>query len=341
MKRLLKRSKVDKIGVIGAGGWGTAIAKLLIENGHDVTIWAYENEVAEEINNENKNSTYLPDIKLPEKLKATNDAKKLKKADFFIIAIPTKFLRKTLIDNKFDFNDKIVVNVGKGIEKDTLQTVSSVLIDCCGIERNNYVILTGPSHAEEVARNVPTTVVAAGFNHEKAILVQKIFTNERFRVYTSDDVTGCEIGGALKNVIAIAAGIVDGLEWGDNVKAALMTRGLAEMSRLGAILGANPLTFSGLSGLGDLIVTCNSHHSRNRALGEMIGKGKSIKQILNETRTVAEGINTTLSACSLGKKHNVEMPISEQMYRILFDEIAPVEALNDLMTRSTKREWWW
>jgi glycerol-3-phosphate dehydrogenase (NAD(P)+) len=341
MKSFLRRNKTRKIGVIGAGGWGTALASILVDNGHDVILWAYESEVADEINKKNKNSIYLPGVDLPKDLKATDDAKKLRKPEVYVVAIPTKFLRKTITDNKFDFEDKIVVNVGKGIEKDTLQTVSSILIDCCGTDRDNYVILTGPSHAEETARKVPTTVVAAAFNHEKAIEVQELFSNKYFRVYTSDDVTGCELGGALKNVIAIAAGVIDGLELGDNVKAALMTRGLAEMSRLGTALGANQLTFSGLSGLGDLIVTCNSRHSRNRAVGEMIGRGKTLTEILNDTKMVAEGLNTTQSAYSLGLKHNVEMPIAEQMYRILFENIDPLSALNDLMTRSTKREWWW
>ncbi len=341
MKSFLRRNKNQKIGVIGAGGWGTALAAILINNDHDVTIWSYELEVAEEITNNKENSTYLPGIKLPDKLKATNDPKKLKKSDAYVIAVPTEFLRSTIKDNKFDFKDKLIINVGKGIEKDTLQTVSSIMINCCGAEREQYVILTGPSHAEEVARNVPTTVVAAGFNHEKAIAVQELFTNKFFRVYTSDDVTGCELGGALKNVIAIAAGVIDGLELGDNVKAALMTRGLAEMSRLGTALGANPLTFSGLSGLGDLIVTCNSRHSRNRSVGEMIGRGKTLSQIINDTKMVAEGLNTTQSAYSLGLKHNVEMPIAEQMYRVIFENLDPLSALNELMTRRTKREWWW
>jgi glycerol-3-phosphate dehydrogenase (NAD(P)+) len=341
MKSILKRNKSKRIGVIGAGGWGTALAAILVYNGHDVTIWSYETDVADEINKKNENSAYLSGVKLPEKLKATTEAKKLRKSDAFVIAVPTKFLRSTIRDNNFNFQDKLVINVSKGIEKDTLQPVSSILIDCCNIDRDNYAILTGPSHAEEVARNVPTTVVAAAFNHEKAVEVQELFTNQYFRVYTSDDVTGCELGGALKNVIAIAAGVIDGLELGDNVKAALMTRGLAEISRLGTALGANPLTFSGLSGLGDLIVTCNSRHSRNRAVGEMIGKGKTLEEILKETKMIAEGLNTTQSAYSLGLKHNVEMPIAEQMYRVIFENIEPLSALNELMTRSTKREWWW
>jgi len=341
MKSLFKKNRSKRIGVIGAGGWGTALAAILVNNGHDVNMWSYESEVADNINKDNENYTYLPGVKLPNKLKATNDPNKLKKADGYVIAVPTKFLRSTIKENKFDFQDKLVINVGKGIEKDSLQTVSNILINCCEVHRDNYAILTGPSHAEEVARNVPTTVVAAAFNHEKAMEVQDLFNNQYFRVYTSDDVTGCELGGALKNVIAIAAGVIDGLELGDNVKAALMTRGLAEMSRLGTALGANPLTFSGLSGLGDLIVTCNSHHSRNRAVGEMIGRGKTHDQILKETKMVAEGLNTTQSAYSLGMKHNVEMPIAEQMYRIIFENVDPLSALDDLMTRSTKREWWW
>lgn len=341
MKSFLRRNKVEKIGVIGAGGWGTALAKLLTENGHAVTLWSYEKEVENEINKKHENSIYLPDVKLPPNLKATSDAKKLNKVDTFVVGVPTKFLRKTLTGNEFNFQDKMIVNVGKGIEKDTLNTVSSILIDCCGVDPSNYVILTGPSHAEEVTRNIPTTVVAAAFNQKNAMIVQDLFTNPNFRVYTSDDVTGCELGGALKNVIAIAVGIIDGLELGDNVKAALMTRGLAEMSRLGTVLGANPMTFSGLSGLGDLIVTCNSRYSRNRALGEMIGKGKSLDEILSETKMIAEGVNTIQSAYSLSLKHNVEMPITEQMYKILFENVTPITALNDLMTRSTKREWWW
>ena len=341
MKSFLRRNKSERIGVIGAGGWGTALAQLLTENGHTVTLWSYEKEVENEINKKHENNNYLPGVKLSPNLRATSDAKKLNKVDTFVVAVPTKFLRETLIENKFNFQDKLIVNVGKGIENDTLKTVSDVLIDCCGIIQDNYAILTGPSHAEEVTQNLPTTVVAAAFNQKNAMIVQDLFTNPNFRVYTSDDVTGCELGGALKNVIAIAVGIIDGLELGDNVKAALMTRGLAEMSRLGTVLGANPMTFSGLSGLGDLIVTCNSRHSRNRAVGEMVGKGKRITDILGETKMIAEGVNTTRSAYSLGLKHNVEMPIAEQMNKILFENVTPITALNDLMTRSTKREWWW
>ncbi|MFP4370105.1 MAG: NAD(P)H-dependent glycerol-3-phosphate dehydrogenase, partial [Candidatus Kapaibacterium sp.] len=210
-----------------------------------------------------------------------------------------------------------------------------------GVRPGKFAVITGPSHAEEVARHLPTTVVTASENHSLAEKIQDLFTQPYFRVYTSEDLTGCETGGSLKNVIAIAAGIIDGLGLGDNTKAALLTRGLAEMSRLGIALGANPLTFSGLSGLGDLFVTCNSKHSRNRRVGEKIGKGKTLEEISKETKTVAEGVFTAESAYYLGLKHNVEMPIAEQVFKILFEGREPTEAIKGLMARSTKREWWW
>lgn len=331
----------QNIGVIGGGGWGTAISCLLINNNFEVKIWTYEKEVTDEINKYKKNSIYLPDISLPKSLVATNDLNEFADYDFIIFAIPTQFIRNICSKIKFKLDTKKIVNLAKGIERKTLFRVSEIMNDVLKLEPYNYAILTGPSHAEEVARKVPTTVVTASENPFFAKLVQSIFSNDYFRVYTSDDVIGCEIGGALKNVIAIASGIIDGLHLGDNTKAALITRGLAEITRLGVAIGANSLTFSGLSGLGDLIVTCSSKFSRNRMVGELIGRGKTLKQIINETKMIAEGISTTESAYELSKKHGVEMPITEKIYQIFNNQISPSQAIYELMTRQSKREWWW
>lgn len=331
-----------KIGIIGAGGWGTSVAKVLSENNHRVILWTHEKDVVEEINKSNTNSKYLPSVLLLNThIKATYDVSDLRFCDFYILAVPTQFIREVFQIYKFPIKDKIIVNLSKGIEKNSLMRVSQILKDVIGVNEKQYVVLTGPSHAEEVSRRTPTTIVAASEMIENAKQIQNIFSNKYFRVYTSGDVIGCEIGGALKNVIAIAAGIIDGLGIGDNTKAALITRGLAGMGRLGVALGANPITFSGLSGLGDLIVTCNSKHSRNRYVGEQIGKGRKLKEILSEMKMVAEGVETTISAKQLSQKHQVELPITEQVYRILFDDVNPLEAIASLMTRETKHEWWW
>jgi len=330
-----------QISIIGAGGWGTALAKLLIENGYDVLLWSFEPEVAQEINTNHSNSVYLRNISLPINLTATSSLDDVLINDLLILAVPTQFIVDTLSKTDIDFSRKNIVNVAKGIEKNSLKRISEILADNFNVQLDSYAIITGPSHAEEVARKIPTTVVAASENLLLAKEIQNIFSNNYFRVYSSDDVIGCELGGAVKNVIAIAAGIIDGLGLGDNTKAALITRGLAEMSRLGIALGANAQTFSGLSGLGDLIVTCNSRFSRNRFVGEQIGKGKSYESIVSEMKMIAEGVFTTQSAYDLGLKHGVELPIVEQVHRILFENVKPLDAINDLMTRKTKREWWW
>lgn len=335
------KDNLHQIGVIGAGGWGTALAALLAKKNFDVHIWSHETDVVDDINHNHCNSLYLSNVSLPGTLIATDNFSQLSDADLFVLAIPTQFIRSTLAKFNIDFNGKIVTNVAKGIEAETLLTVSKLLADSSNVTPDNYVVLTGPSHAEEVSQNVPTTIVAASDNYDSTHLVQKVFTTDTFRVYTSDDVIGCEIGGSLKNVIAIASGIIDGLKLGDNTKAALITRGLAEISRLGIMLGANPQTFSGLSGLGDLYVTCSSRHSRNRYVGEQIGLGRTIAEINSEMKMVAEGIKTTKSAYYLSIKHDVELPIVEQIYKILFEGVAPMNAIHDLMTRKTKREWWW
>lgn len=327
--------------VIGAGGWGTALASRLAINSHEVFLWALEEEVADSINNLNENPEFLPGAKLPKGIVAVNEFSALKKADYVVLATPTQFIRPLLEDKKSLLQNKPVINVAKGIERNTLFRVSEILADVIDIRQENYAVLTGPSHAEEVIRNVPTTIVAASWDPSFSKIVQELFSDEKFRVYTSDDVIGCEIGGSLKNVIAIAAGIIDGLELGDNTKAALITRGLAEISRLGTALGAKHMTFSGLSGLGDLFVTCNSRHSRNRAVGERIGRGMKLDDIIASTKKIAEGIYTTESAYNLGRDHKVEMPIAEQMYEILFRNILPTDAIRNLMTRRSKGEWWW
>ena len=330
-----------QIGIIGAGGWGSALANILAGKGHSVTIWSFEQDVVDDININQKNSVYLPGYSVHQNVWASIDSNDLSNSDIFVQATPTQYIRQTIGKYHFDFGQKIVANVSKGIEQNSLLRISELLYDAAGIKSRNYVVLTGPSHAEEVAKNIPTTVVAASKEHDSAKFIQEVFTTPVFRVYTSEDITGCELGGSLKNIIAIAAGIIDGLGLGDNTKAALITRGLAEITRLGVMLGANPNTFSGLSGLGDLFVTCSSRHSRNRYVGEQIGRGKTLQEIQNEMKMIAEGVSTTNSAFALAKKHDVELPIVEQVYKILFENVKPADAIRELMTRQTKREWWW
>jgi glycerol-3-phosphate dehydrogenase (NAD(P)+) len=328
-----------KTGIIGAGGWGTALAIVLASNQHQTTLWTRSQSVADEINQLHTNSVFLPDITISKAIRATTNPRDLDDTDLLVIAVPTQYIRSILNEYHFSLTNKIIVSGAKGIERHTLLRVSEILADVAGIT-DKFAVLTGPSHAEEVARLMPTTVVSASLQPEIARSVQKAFTTSAFRVYSSADVIGAELGGALKNVIAIAAGIIDGVKMGDNTKAALITRGLAEMTRFGTTLGANAYTFSGLSGLGDLFVTCSSHHSRNRRVGEQIGAGKSLAEILAETQTVAEGVSTSESAFELSRKHGVEMPIVEQVYRILFDGKSPRKAINELMIRRAKPEQW-
>jgi len=328
-----------KTGIIGAGGWGTALAMVLAENHHQTTLWTRSEAVANEINQFHTNNIFLPDITIPTTIRATTNPKDLDDTDLLVIAVPTQYIRTILNDYKFNLAGKIIVSGAKGIERHTLLRVSEILNDIAGIT-NTFAVLTGPSHAEEVARLMPTTVVAASTDSIIANKVQKAFTTSTFRVYSSSDVIGAELGGSLKNVIAIAAGIIDGVKMGDNTKAALITRGLSEMTRFGKALGADAHTFSGLSGLGDLFVTCSSQHSRNRRVGEQIGSGQSLAEILSGTQTVAEGVSTSESVYELSRKHGVEMPIVEQVYRILFEGKSPSKAINDLMIRRAKPEQW-
>ncbi len=330
-----------KVSVLGAGGWGTTLAMLLNENGHEVTLWEFNKTYADTLRNHRENFYYLPKVKISDKIFITNNAlEAVQNKELIIIAAPTQYIRKSLSSiSDFDFGDCYVVSVSKGIENNTLLLVSDMLLDIFKkIKRNNLACLSGPSHAEEVSRKVPTAVVCASENIEAAKTVQKIFSNEYFRVYTSSDLIGVETGGALKNVIAIAAGISDGAGFGDNTKAAIMTRGISEIMKLGVKLGAKKETFYGLSGIGDLIVTCSSQHSRNRTVGFQIGKGKKLQEILSEMKMVAEGVPTSKAAFELSGKLNIELPIIEEVYRILFEGANPIESTRNLMLRSLKEE---
>jgi glycerol-3-phosphate dehydrogenase (NAD(P)+) len=332
--------EIKNIGIVGTGGWGTAISIILALKGFSPLLWSFESATAEEITSQRTNSVFLNGVELPPSVRATDNLSDLRDSDIVVFAVPTQFIRSVLSSFPFDLKDKIVINLAKGIEKNTHLRVSQIFAESGRIVPENYLIMTGPSHAEEVALLTPTTIVAASHNHNNEQIIRDTFSTETFRVYSSDDVIGAEIGGALKNVIAIGAGIVDGLGLGDNTKAALITRGLAEMSRLGMALGAKERTFSGLAGLGDLYVTCASRHSRNRRVGEQVGKGRTLAEVLSEMKMIAEGVSTTQSAYELGKIKDIELPITEQVYKILFENVLPKDAISDLMNRETKREWW-
>lgn len=328
------------ISVLGAGGWGTALALVVSANDHNVTLWARSQDTIAQMRRSRINAAYLPGVVIPESIHLTHSVEETANADLVLVAVPTQYIRPAFEEYGFDVKDKIVVSVSKGIERGTLLRVSEVLRHVAGVPNELFASLTGPSHAEEVARELPTTVLAAAQSEDIAKTVQKAFTRPSFRVYHSDDVIGAELGGSVKNVIAISAGIVDGLGMGDNTKAALITRGLAEITRLGVALGAKPLTFSGLSGLGDLVVTCASKHSRNRSVGEQIAKGKTLEQIRRETQQVAEGVFSSESVYVLSKKVGVEMPIVQKVYEVLFEHKPAQQAMYELMTRESKPENW-
>ena len=330
-----------KISVLGAGGWGTTLAILLHYNGHEVTLWEYKKNYSKILSKTRFNDTYLPGIKIPKEILITHDLEEstLDK-NMIVLAVPSQFLRsvtKHIVPSHI--KSSILVSVAKGIENSSLMTMSQMLKDeIPSLSGDQVGVLSGPSHAEEVSRRIPTAVVTASQNVETTKSIQAAFITSYFRVYGSTDILGVELGGAFKNVIAIGAGIVDGAKFGDNTKAAIMTRGIAEISRLGIALGAQPDTFAGLSGMGDLIVTCMSKHSRNRYVGEQVGSGKRLKIVLKSMQMVAEGVETSRSASMLGKKHKVEIPITTEVYRILFEDKDPVKATTDLMTRDMKME---
>ena len=329
------------ITVLGAGSWGTTLALLLYSGHHEVTLWTYNSGHARSMQETHYNSDFLPDIPLPNDLVITSDLiKAIEKSDFIVAAIPTQYIRSVFEQlGDVDLSKKIIVNVAKGIENNTLMTISEIIEDCCPtVKPKHQAILSGPSHAEEVSRNIPTAVVAASPSLETAQLVQQTFLTPYFRVYANNDLRGVELGGALKNVIAVAAGISDGIGFGDNTKAALLTRGIVEITRLGVAMGAEQSSFSGLSGIGDLIVTCMSKHSRNRYVGEQIGKGRKLDDIVNEMLMVAEGVATTQSVYELSEQYGIDMPIAAEVYRMLFGGKDPHQATEELMTRDVKVE---
>ncbi len=331
----------EHIAVLGAGSWGTALACHLAENGYPVKLWARRREQAEELAAIRENRRYLPGVRLPVNLTVTHDLPVvLAKARFVVFSVPSHSFRQVL-RQALDYvrEDAVIVNTAKGIEENTMLRLSEVYSEeTGGWGAINYVALSGPSHAEEVARKMPTAVVVASGSERAAELAQDLFMSDSLRVYTNPDLTGVEIGGALKNVIALGTGIIDGLSGSDNAKAALMTRGLAEITRLGVAMHANPLTFAGLAGLGDLIVTCTSRHSRNRRAGIEIGRGKTLQEALAGVNMVVEGVRTTRAAYGLAKRWGVEMPITEQMYRVLFEGLPPKLAVKNLMTRTKTHE---
>lgn len=326
-----------KISIIGAGSWGTALALLLNDNGHDVTIWSLIEEEVAMLNEKREHITKLPGIPLPETILITSDLEEaVKDREMLILAVPSKFVRSTAdLLSEVVTTEQILVNVAKGLEDETLFTPDQVLSD---VLDNPVVVLSGPSHAEEVARKIPTSVVVASKDETIVKKVQNTFMNDVFRVYGSQDVLGVEMGGALKNVIALAAGISDGLGYGDNTKAALMTRGIYEIGRLGMAMGATMDSFAGLSGVGDLIVTCTSMHSRNRRAGILIGEGATLDEALEEVQMVVEGVYSAKAALALAKKYGCEMPIIEQVNKVLFDNKDPRTAVMDLMGRDKKFE---
>lgn len=330
-----------RIAILGAGSWGTTLACLLAGNNHAVSVWSYREEHAHIIRTKHENPSFLPGIRIPESINATSDlADAVEGANCIVTAVPSQYLRnvvRRLKDRSWE--NTLIVNVAKGIENDSLMTMSEMLHDVLPhLPAQNICTLSGPSHAEEVVKRIPTTVVVASVSGETARRAQEVFMTPQFRVYASTDLKGVELGGALKNVIAIAAGIIDGAELGDNTKAAVMTRGIAEIARVGVALGAHLRTFSGLSGIGDLMVTCMSRHSRNRHVGVQIGRGRKLPEILSGMVMVAEGVATAKSATELAAKVGVEVPIMTEVYRILFEGKDPLIACHDLMTRDPKGE---
>ncbi len=329
-----------KITILSDGGWGTAVALLLDSNGHAVTIWGAFADYIEEMQTTRRNDRFLKGAALPATLTLTADMEAaVAEAEMLVLASPTQYARGTLekLAAAGDAADCPLVNLAKGIEVGTLLRISELCAEVLG--ECNYAVMSGPSHAEEVARQVPTAVVVAADDAERASLVQRIFMNDTFRVYTTDDVTGVELGGSLKNILAIAGGMCDGLQLGDNTKAALLTRGIAEMARLGVALGGRADTFAGLGGIGDVIVTCMSQHSRNRFVGDELGKGRKLDDIIADMgMVVAEGVKTTESAYTLAQQLEVETPIIDEIHATLYEGKDPRQALRDLMTREARPE---
>ena len=326
------------VGIMGAGSWGTALALLLHRNGHQVTVWSISEEEVKMLSEKREHVSKLPGVKIPEDMAFTTDVEStVKGKDFLVLAVPSPFTRNTARSmSPYVAEGQIIVDVAKGIEESTLMTLSQQIEQ--EIPQADVAVLSGPSHAEEVGRGLPTIVVVGSKKEETARYLQEMFMNEVFRVYTSPDMLGMELGGSLKNVIALAAGIADGLGYGDNTKAALITRGIAEIARLGVKMGGAIESFTGLTGIGDLIVTCASVHSRNRKAGYLMGQGRSMQEAMDEVQMVVEGVYSAKAAVKLGKKYDVSLPIIDKVSEVLFEGKDPGEAVNELMLRDGRTE---
>ncbi len=326
------------VGVLGAGSWGTALSVLLHDNGHQVTIWSIDENEVKMLEEKREHELKLPGVKLAEDMVITGDLEEaIRGKDFLVLAVPSPYTRSTARNMKpYVAEGQIIVDVAKGIEESTLMTLSRQIEE--EIPQADVAVLSGPSHAEEVGRRLPTTCVIGAKTRKTAEYLQSVFISRVFRVYTSPDILGIELGGSLKNVIALAAGIADGLGYGDNTKAALITRGIAEIARLGVKMGGRIESFTGLTGIGDLIVTCASVHSRNRKAGYLIGKGLTMQEAMDEVKMVVEGVYSAKAAARLAEKYEVSMPIVEEVNNVLFEEKSPAQAVDDLMQRESRSE---
>ncbi|MNR96472.1 Glycerol-3-phosphate dehydrogenase [NAD(P)+] [compost metagenome] len=330
----------SKAAVLVAGSWGTALASVLADKGIQVSLWTRNEKQMEEINQEHKNERFLPGVALSTNIHATTNMKEaVSGAQAVIMVAPSSAVREVSRQLKqYWTEDMLVVHATKGFETETLKRISTVIAEELGCKEGHIVVLSGPSHAEEVVKRCPTTVVVASLEEEQAKRAQDLFMNSFFRVYTNRDMVGVELAGALKNIIALGAGMSDGLGFGDNAKAALLTRGLAEITRIGVEMGANPLTFSGLAGIGDLVVTATSQHSRNWRAGSLLGQGKPLQEVLASMGMVVEGIRTTKAAHTMSEKYGVQMPIATQLYHVLFEDMPAKTAVEALMGRDRKTE---
>ena len=326
------------VGILGAGSWGTALSVLLSDNGHQVTVWSIDKEEVKMLQQEREHKAKLPGVKLPESMRITNSLEEgIIGKDFLVLAVPSPFTRATAKKMcPYVKEDQIIVDVAKGIEETTLLTLSRQIEQ--EIPQADVAVLSGPSHAEEVGRKLPTTCVIGAKSKQTALYLQSMFISRVFRVYISPDILGIELGGSLKNVIALAAGIADGLGYGDNTKAALITRGIAEIARLGVRMGGKIESFTGLTGIGDLIVTCDSVHSRNRKAGYLIGQGRTMQEACEEVKMVVEGVYSAKAAKKLAERYEVSMPIVEQVNAVLFEGKDPAQAVDELMQRASKSE---
>jgi glycerol-3-phosphate dehydrogenase (NAD(P)+) len=329
-----------KITVLGAGSWGATLSALLVDNGHNVVIWEIDSKRAKDLN-DRKIKPFEAGVDLPKEIDITSSLESIKYSEGVLFAVPSQYMRSTCLllkDKGISLNGKLIMSATKGVENKTLLRISEVIENVFPGVYDNIAVISGPSHAEEVCRKVPTVVTSASRNPETAEKCRKLFMNDYFRVYTQSDIVGVEIGAALKNVFAVAAGIIDGLKYGDNTKAAIVSRGLRELVKIGVVLGGKEQTFYGLSGLGDLMVTCFSRHSRNRSVGQSVGEGKPLEEAQKGLGMVAEGVKNAVSAYELGKKLNIELPIINEIYYVLFENKSPIDAVNALMRRDAKQE---